>query len=498
MRNKQENNYLMRVNKFALTIITIIVSIITIGYLKDFADQNISLFFALTVVITAIVTLVLDFIVYFKQKDGTLFKYVSILGFALMYCIVLFGAKNDLVFGIVFPITIIYLLYFDFKLIRNLSIGFSIINLIDIVYVTSILKKTHAGHDIITASILLQLAPVIVYLIVLCGTTKISNQNNESKLANIQEEKEKTSNLLKDILQIVETVKENSTKVNEEIEGLGDNIEHTALALNNISNGNQDNAANIEKQTIMTANIQDMILVTKDMANDMIQLAQESETAVKDGKLSMDSLHSKTQESDKANEHLVTSVTQLLTNTNDVKEITEQIFSISSQTNLLALNASIESARAGEAGRGFAVVADEIRNLADETRNLTEAIQNIVNDLQKNAETAKFMVDTVTNVTESEHELIKNAEHQFSSIGEKIDALNKNIQDTSSQIEDIYQSNTTIVESIHQISSNSQEVTATTLQIAELGDATSQKAKNTQKLMDELVESVSSIEKYKD
>ncbi|MBD5089608.1 MAG: hypothetical protein HDT30_12520 [Clostridiales bacterium] len=498
MRDKQGNNYLMMVNKFALTIITIIVSIITIGYLKDFADQNISLFFALIVVITAIVTLILDFIVYFKQKDGTLFKYVSILGFALMYCIVLFGAKNDLVFGIVFPITIIYLLYFDFKLILSLSIGFSIINILDIIYVTSILKQTHAGHEIITASILLQLAPVIVYLIVLCGTTKISNQNNESKLANIQDEKEKTSNLLKDILQIVDTVKENSTKVNEEIEGLGDNIEHTSLALTNISNGNQDNAANIEKQTIMTANIQDMILVTKDMADDMIQLAQESETAVKDGKLSMDSLHSKTQESDKANERLVTSVTQLLTNTNDVKEITEQIFSISSQTNLLALNASIESARAGEAGRGFSVVADEIRNLADETRNLTEAIQNIVNDLQKNAETAKFMVDTVTNVTASEHELIKNAEHQFSSIGEKIDALNKNIQNTSSQIEDIYQSNTSIVESIHQISSNSQEVTATTLQIAELGDATSQKAKNTQKLMDELVESVSSIEKYKD
>ena len=123
------------------------------------------------------------------QKDGTLFKYVSIIGFALVYCIVLFGAKNDLVFGIVFPITIIYLLYFDYKLVLSISIGFTIANFLDVIYVTILLKHSHAGHPLSTASILLQLAPVIIYMIVLCGTTKISNRNNAEKLANIQKEK---------------------------------------------------------------------------------------------------------------------------------------------------------------------------------------------------------------------------------------------------------------------------------------------------------------------
>ena len=107
-----------------------------------------------------------------------------------------------------------------------------------------------------------------------------------------------------------------------------------------------------------------------------------------------------------------------------IRELTDNILTISSQTNLLALNASIEAARAGESGRGFAVVATEIQSLAEDTKNIATSIQ-----------------DTNVIVLDAVHELVKNAnellEYITSTILSDYDKFVENAVENKNAIADI-------------------------------------------------------------
>ena len=128
------------VNRLTLIVIAIIDMFFFAGYISDFKQGNISFAFMMAVEVTVFLTLLASTVVFFHKQDSEVFKYVSLIGYMVVYTLVLFGAQNNSVFAVIFPIALIYLLYYNYKLILGAVIGFSVINIADIVYYAGVLK----------------------------------------------------------------------------------------------------------------------------------------------------------------------------------------------------------------------------------------------------------------------------------------------------------------------------------------------------------------------
>ena len=436
-----------------------------------------------------------DYVVYFIKKDGNLFRFVSIIGYAAIYGIALINAKSDTVFTMAFPIMVMYVLYFDTLFMGIISGVFLVLNIVSVV-MAAISGSMPSGIDFALSSALLQAATIGVAGSALTWITHLEKVMKGEQMNEVKSEKEKSEQILSDVLALGNTVKENTNKADALMEELDDATTTALETLKAVADSNNDNAKNIESQTVMTSNIQEMIITADSNASRMERIAGDSLNMVSEGRKLVEKLDDKASNISAMNEQVMNTINEFVKNAIEVRGITDKINGISSQTNLLSLNASIESARAGEAGRGFAVVADEIRNLADETQTLTAEINGIVETLENNASGTKETVSKVVASIEDEKVLIDDSMDTYVKMEDMFKQLYESVTDTQKQLKQIVDSNNAIVDSINQLSAASEEVAASMDMAVELSNNNMAKTKEAGGLMEEIVTSANQLDKY--
>lgn len=208
---------------------------------------------------------------------------------------------------------------------------------------------------------------------------------------------------------------------------MGNSIEETGFAVENLINITDIIAAKVEEQMEAINNVVDEISNYSALAQEVYASAEESrgiseETAgtaqegsgaVNDSLQAMDGIKDSVQEAEEV-------VNILASKASNINAMLNVIKDIANNTNLLALNASIEAARAGEAGRGFAVVAGEVRKLSDRSLESVNEITEIIKEINMSIDTTRKAMANIMDRVDIGNRIAHNTMDVFNRIIEAV------------------------------------------------------------------------------
>ena len=336
-------------------------------------------------------------------------------------------------------------------------------------------------------------------------TNEISNllmkrKDELGKLAtSLHTMKTSVSNTLSIVMEETHSVSKNAGTQSESIQILLNEIEEVSATVEELSAGAEETAASTEEMNASSAEIEESIdsiaKKAEQGALDANNISERAITLKENAVQSKELAQSLHMEAEAALKESIEEAKKV----NEITKLSDAILQISSQTNLLALNAAIEAARAGEAGKGFSVVAEEIRSLAESSKELVENIQKVTADVIASVEhltdNANGMLNYInTTVSEDYDNFIANGEQYYSDAKYVSDFVTE-LSATSEELSATMQA---MIQTIHGISTATQEEAEGTTHIADKVEKVVYNAKkvsdyagDTKNTSDKLVDAIS-------
>lgn len=444
------------VNWVALLCHTGIDSVLGLAYIAELMKGARSVGYICIYEALCFVPLILEWLFYKKDRESRYIMYMLGFFYSVLYIFSVFTANSIGTFVYIVPMLIVITLYSNVRFCGILCGVSILINVADVVRCG--MSVGYNAEDIADVEIRVASLLLIAVYSVIC--TWCLNKLNRFKLGNLNEEKEKSTQMLSDTLQLADQIGQGIGQVTDKMEQLDQSVLQIRNAMKEVTQGSSETADSVQHQLIRTEEIQNHITKVKETAADIDKSMDAAAGMIEDGQKHIDAMAEQVQKSMAANETVISRMADLSAQTEKMNTIIEMITGITNQTSLLSLNASIEAARAGEAGRGFAVVAGEISSLANQTKSATVSITELIQNINAELKEVSDAVDQVTGSNQSHAATAKSVLGSFEKIAEMTEHISLQTGVMKETVTELETANADIVENIQTISAITEEVSA--------------------------------------
>lgn len=487
------DSIIARNNKIVIVIMAILDMCLMGGYILEILRGEKSMEMGVIVFIAGILVVASTLIVYLKNKESKALRYVSLLGFAVVYTICLLTSQKIIVYSFVFPVFCMYVLYFDKKIMRLGTVVFIGIN---VVRVIQLLFFMELGALQVASECLLQMATVTMYCVVLTWITGRAYEMNQRQLKAIEGEKNRVESLFKEVIEHTQKLNETSTQVSSYVKELLADGELISNGVIQISAGVVETNEIIGTQTTDIRDIEASIVNGSDLSKQMEDSAQKVREVIEAGIKRAELLNQNAQQVRTYSKESYEVMSRLKQKAQQILNIMKIIKDIADQTNLLSLNSSIEAARAGEAGKGFAVVANEIRQLSNGIQASLGEIGQVIEELQEQVEITVGQSRVLEDLNGEQAEMIYQTRDDFYHIQEEAISSSINARQVAKQMEIIRHASSNVVNQVNNLAAISEETTASTEEMASISEGVIQKSEKAKLQVEELRQASTAIEKY--
>ncbi|MBQ2829960.1 MAG: hypothetical protein IJF15_02925 [Oscillospiraceae bacterium] len=434
--------------------------------------------------------LLIDAALFLKNKASSAMRIVASIEVFILYIVYSMVTPASFLGMALMGVMGVCIAYFDTKFF-NLVFVASFVN-----YVACQIIRSSIGVTEANANGVCQVIMNAAVFVMLQRIASITKRFSDDALGSIAEQKEVQDKMVGEMVLISQSVKDESDRSHSMMEKMLASARQTASNTQEISLMSSSIADDLDEQTRMTREIQGAIGATRELSQEMVELAGDSNRQISENHVMMQDLREQSNHISVTNAQVTEAMERLQEKTEEVSGFADIILNVSSETNLLALNASVESARVGEAGKGFSVIAGQIRKLAEETRQSAENISTIVGDLRANEEAVVKLVSVSVAASEKQHGMVQTTAEMIANLEQNLQHLVENIGQIDGKIENLSISNDAMVDSISNISASTETVSANAEETKDLTSQNLRYAQSTGEAIDTIQKTASRLEKF--